>query len=581
MILNNYELLPFIIIFLLIYLFFSFKQRKNYFEWVKSHWFHIESRSSKISMYLLSLSLILFSMALLDLRGPEQKITGKTSDQRTIILIDSSGSMLAEDVRPNRYNKALLLVRHYVKKAIGQKVAVNVFSDGQKTIVPFTDDYDLIKARVGMLETLELKRGGTGLSLAIQESIQYFKNTSEDVIGNILIFTDAEETDGGIELTIPDGISVAVVGVGTAKGSTIPVRDRKNVFQGNKKHQGKVVITKLNEDFLKSLGDKIENYKYWIVSSYSLPTEEIINFFNRSFELKTSKNEFRIRPILASYFLVPAMILFILAMLLDFKKSFVTLMLLISFNISAQNSESNEEEPEKVKSEKTLSFEKKFREGELDDSGIGNLASSLLQDKFSEEAELLYKETLPKDLESSNLREHFNYATSMLMNEKPSRAISKYNNILDYMKGNTHEDQMLEDEIKKNILKALKQSAGGKGKKGQDKEKSEERDENKDSESEKGNSEGKPEDDKNNEDDKKENKDKDDGDKNKKPSDKDTEEKNKDKKNKSESGKEKKERKKKVPVLLKQLMSDDNQLQKKLIDAKTIDNRKSSKAKDW
>ena len=71
---------------------------------------------------------------------------------KTIILVDSSASMLAEDVRPNRFKKALLLVKHYVKKAVGQQISLVVFSDNQKRIIPFTDDIDLINARLERLE---------------------------------------------------------------------------------------------------------------------------------------------------------------------------------------------------------------------------------------------------------------------------------------------------------------------------------------------------------------------------------------------------------------------------------------------
>jgi Ca-activated chloride channel family protein len=198
--------------------------------------------------------------------------------------------MLAEDVRPNRFEKASLLAKHFIKKAVGHQISIVVFSDGQKRIVPFTNDMDLIEARLNALKELDLERGGTGLSLAIQESIQYFVDSEKRPFGNILVLTDAEETDGGLDLDVPEGISVGVVGVGTAKGAPIPMRSSRGVFSGNKKHQGKTVISKLDEEYLKKLGTEIEHFKYWVASSYSLPTEKILGFFNRAFKTKNAKD---------------------------------------------------------------------------------------------------------------------------------------------------------------------------------------------------------------------------------------------------------------------------------------------------
>lgn len=574
---ENLSYLPVVLFFIIIIVFINRKIVKQFYEWVEDHWFFKPSNANRFSNILFVISLCLFAIALLDLRGPEKRIVGKVSDQRTIILVDSSASMLAEDVRPNRYQKSLLLVKHYIRKAVGQKIALNVFSDSQKTIVPFTDDYNLLKARVGLLETLELKRGGTALSLAIQESIQYFKNTSKDVVGNILIFTDAEETDGGLNLEIPSGISVAVVGVGTAKGGVIPMRDSRGVFKGNKKYNGETVISKLDEKFLESLGENIENYKYWVASSYSLPTEEIVSFFNRVFNLKMAKNDFVVKPVWANYLLIPGCICFILAMLLNFKASFVAAMLLLSFQSYSQDS--GEKEPEKVKSPQTLYLEKKFIEGTLDQDGVMDLSASLLNDGFSKEAEALYKENLNESVNKDNLRDQFNLGTAELMNKKPVDAIRKYNNLLNYMEDHNIDDEILESELKKNLLKALKQTGGGKGK-GKGKGEDDDKEDKSDSKSE-GEGEGKEGQDNDKKQDS-EKKDKKDQKKNDSGDNKDQKaEKDKKKNNKGETPDERKERKKKVPVLLKQLMSDDNQLQKKLIDAKTTKQRKSSQAKDW
>ena len=524
---------------------------------------------------MLILSISFFLLSLLDLRGKEVQVNSKTSDERTIILIDTSASMSVEDVRPNRFEKALLLVKHYVRKAVGQKIAVIVFSDGQKTIVPFTDDFNLLNARIETLKNLSLSRGGTGLSLAIQESIQYFKDTAEEPKGNILIFSDAEENDGGIEISVPASVSVAVVGVGTARGGPIPIRNKQGVFKGNKKFKGKEVVSKLNESFLKDLGKKIKNYNFWIATSYSLPTSEILSFFSKAADTRDSENQFRIRPVLLEFLLIPAFVFLMLSSLFRMRKAYISSLIVFMFLFQPNLSRAEEKE-EPVKSAKTLAMEQAFIQGELTDEEKKAYASSLLEDNFPEQAEMLYDEVLKPKIDKKNLSHHFNKATAQLKNKKIGTAIENYKEILSHLEKNPNEKYKdIEKVSKENLLKALMSQQGQGSGKGED---SDEKDDKKDSKESDKSDEGKPK-----KDDKKEDgKDQDNknDEKDKKPDESKNNDKDKQKEDKSESSDEKKKRKKKLPALLKQLLSDDNKLQKKMIDAETTE-RKKRDQKDW
>jgi Ca-activated chloride channel homolog len=568
------EYLIFIIITIIVISYLFLRMNKRFFQWVEDYWFYKRSSLHKVSTYLYLVGVAFLLFALLDLRGPEKRITGKVSDQRTIVLIDSSASMLAEDVRPNRFSKALILVKHFVQKAVGQKISVIVFSDGQKQIIPFTDDIDLIEARIDSLKTLNLSRGGTGISLAIQESIQHFKDTSEELNGNILIFTDAEETDGGIGLEIPDEISVGVVAIGTVKGAPIPMRNNAGTFKGNKKHNNKVVITKLDENHLKELGTKIKNFNYWVATSYSLPTEKILSFFTKINKLKQSNNDFRVRPVMANYLMLPGLLFLGLSFLLGKRKVFIMLsLLMISFITFAQQPK---EKKEPTKSATTLNLENRLVEGKLSEEGKKALAANLLKDGFEEDAANLYEETLEKKITSQNKAHHFNHATSMLKSKQNAKAINKYNKLLKHLENNKNdENSEIEKMTKQNILKALQSSpSSGKGEGEEDNQEQESDDKKK--------GEGQSDSDKQNKSkDQKDGKGDSEKDKNKdKSKDGDAKKDVKKKDNKNESGKEKKERKKKLPALLKQFIESDNQLQKKMIDAKTT-NRKSRDQKDW
>ena len=119
---NYYKYLPILIVLLLLFIIFIVKQDKNYFKFIKDYWFVSQSKSHKLGtfFYLVAVSLLLLS--LLDLRGPEEIIETSIPNQKTIILIDSSRSMLAEDVLPSRYLRSILLAKHFVKNSYGHKI---------------------------------------------------------------------------------------------------------------------------------------------------------------------------------------------------------------------------------------------------------------------------------------------------------------------------------------------------------------------------------------------------------------------------------------------------------------------------
>lgn len=573
---------------LIILIIISIRFENAFFKWVKDHWFFRRRKRSVLASIFYFLGLFLIGLALLDLRGPEEYITGKISDQKTILLIDSSASMMAEDVRPNRFEKSIVLAKHYVRKAVGQQLSVSVFSDSMKRIIPFTNDVDLVDARLNALKNMKLNRGGTALSLAIQESIQYFKNTSEEGTGNILIFTDAEETDGGINLEIPDGITIGVVGVGTAKGAPIPMRNKNNGFIGNKKYKGKVVISKLDESFLKKLGGNVKDFKYWVAGSYSLPTEDIVDFFSRIHNIKQSENSFRIRPVLQNYLLIPGAILFALSFLLKSMKTYVYIgMLLVSINVQSQ-----EEKEPKEKSKEILSLEKKFAGGTISKNEKRLLANKLLSEGFSEQSEALYSEMLTEPINEKNKKDYFNYGAAQFKSKKIGEGFNTYMKLHDYLEKNVDKENKMFKSVKDNMLKAIQSSAsksgsGGddedednkdknqKGKKGkgkQGKDKKNQKGKGQQNEDDNKDKNGKDKKDKNNKKNKNKNKDKN-------QSDKDGDKKKKDNKNKK-GGAGKGIDKKKMPAILKQLMNDDNKLQKKMIDTGTT-KRKTREKRDW
>lgn len=573
------EYLLLILFFVGIFIYFLNKLNKKFYTWVEDHWFFKKSRFAKLSFFAYGLGVLFLALALMDLRGKEESITGKESDQKTIILVDTSASMMAEDVRPNRFEKSLLLVKHFIKKSVGHHISIIAFSDGSKRIVPFTEDKDLLLARVDTLKTLDLRKGGTGLSKSIKEAAQYFVKDGEATKGNILVFTDGEETGNEFPLELGNDISVGVVAVGTAKGAPVPERDKRGIFRGNKKHKGKLVISKLDEDYLKSLSNKTEQFKYWVASSYSIPTTSILSFFNDLDEMRNSKNTFKVKPVKLEWLMIPGLVFLALSFLFNLKKNFVmAIALFFIFDVKAQQglSVKGDKEEERQKSERTLELEKRFRKGTLSNEGKKALAAQLLKEKFVEESAMLYEEVLEEDVKDNNIVDKFNESTALLQTGNIRKSITQFQDIIKKTEGKTDENsKQINETAKLNVLKFLESQAKSKQSKSKDKQ-----EQKNDQQDDKDSNEGEGEESKEQKD-KQEQEGESDEDKEKEEKDQkapDQDQKRNEKK--TESAAEREKRKKNLPQLLKQLISDDNKLQKKLIDAKTSE-RKDRTAKDW
>ena len=585
-------------------IFFIYRKEVIFFSWISTYWNLKRSWVSFFSSVFLIISLCLFLLSILDIRGPIEHIEASISDQKTIILIDNSASMLVRDVRPNRFERSVTLARHFVKNSAGHQISILLFSDTHKKLIPFTDDLDLLDSRLASLQNYHLTRGGSNITQAIAESIQYFKQgirDNEEAVGNILILTDSEEHEERFPFDVPSGINLAAVGVGTHSGGRIPLRNRDGFFTGYKKHRNKEVISKLNEDNIKSIGKGFENFRYWIVLSYDLPTENILSFFRNSFQKSISKQQITQRPVLMHYLTIPAVISYVIFMVLFKFKSFSPLILFFLIT----EVESNDDIFERYKRGNATVEEKAV------------LAFSFLEKQEYDRAKFIYRDIVDRRYKA-NTDYLFNYATSMLYSGDVDNAMDVYAKL-----AKSTEDVDIKEKIQNNILHFFKQKKDDK-KNTKEGDKEGEKEPQKDKQEEK---KGEP-----NEEDESQNNDKNQSEKQEGESSKekqdeqerwddsnDDQEINQDKsedqqKDKSqeqqkdtnnddqEDGNQMEKQKEasspqtvedreqdikdkrkltKVPTILKKLMENDRELQEKFIDTRTRQNNNQSNIKDW
>ncbi|MGB0453850.1 MAG: VWA domain-containing protein [Bacteriovoracaceae bacterium] len=584
--LNKSYLFP-IIVFCLFFVIITLRQSSRFDAVMKKYWFIKASPWKKISRLFYVLGFCLLCFSLLDFRGRPEKVESSVSDQKTIIIIDSSASMLVEDVRPNRFQKALMLARHFVKSSAGHQLAVVVFSDTQKRLIPFTDDIDLLDARIAALEKLRINYGGSNIIQAIQESIQYFKTDKESIKnpkGNILVFTDSEDNGTIQDLNVPEGVNLAMVGVGSRSGGRIPIRNKDGNLYGYKKFKGKEVISKLDEESLKKIGTSVKSFKYWVALSYSVPTDEILSFFRGIHQNNLKKGTTTIRPVIGHRVVITGIVLFILSSLFNLARDKVIAGLLLFFLVlpGPRASAQDDVKPEDLLDEQTLEKLAKFKQGKMDSREKLSLAQDLIQKERVEEGVTLYEDVLSykKDLSE---KAKLNLGTAYLKLGKIKRGLDVYDGI-----DRKALSQDEEDLLAKNTVMAFKQQKQKqKQKQQQQKNQKQQNQDQQDQDGQSGENQDQQKTQKNQSGDPKEPKDQkgDEKDKKKNNDSKDSDKGEKKEKKKPQSIKEREEeiRKQrkmvKIPAILKQIMNDDRKLQQKYW--KTSTKNRNRDKKDW
>lgn len=586
----NWSYLPFLIATFVALALIVLYYEKKFFSLIHRYWFYRRSTFSWISSLLFLGGMAGLLLSLMDARGPEERIKTPVPKQRTIILIDTSASMLAEDVKPSRLQKAVLIAKHFARKAAGHQLSIVAFAEIQKSIVPFTNDLDLIDARLESVKYLRNQYGSSALSVAVQESIQYFLEGGGEMRGNVIVFTDGEETSAGVKLKIPEGVHVAFVGIGTTQGGRIPLDDGRGFRFGFKKDRGRDVITKLNENFFKATTSDLPSAKYWLANSYSLPSEEILEFFRSEEKKSEEKQDMIIRPVMMEWIVLPSIFLLILSWLLKSVRIFSLGLLLCFMPVHAQE-EKIEYTPELIKKMEDL------QAGHLNARQKAKLADDLYRAGAKDEALALFEENLSKDRIHPDIppEAYLNYGTALLEKGRAQEGLSIYDT-LNQRLGDSPEASAIREKMEKNSVSYFQQQKEKKKhQEKQDKENKDQKDQK--DQNQQGQGQGQTSQDnqqqsksgqekKQDPGEGKEKKEKDKENKGEESETKKGDEENKDepKEGDPEEGREKKPLPpKKLAPKLKQLMSDDRQLQMRMIEQGTreLNRKKLRNSKDW
>lgn len=178
----------------------------------------------------------------------------KRSGIETIIAMDISNSMMAEDVAPSRLRRCKMMVENLVEHFTDDKIGLIVFAGDAFVQLPITSDYVSAKMFLSSIDPSMMAAQGTDIAQAIDMAVHSF--TQETEIGRaIIIITDGEDHEGGAIEAAREakkmGMRVFVLGVGSPNGAPIPMVGRQGNYMTDR--MGNTVMTRLNEDMCKQI----------------------------------------------------------------------------------------------------------------------------------------------------------------------------------------------------------------------------------------------------------------------------------------------------------------------------------------
>src|SRR2546422_3139924 len=211
-------------------------------------------RVLRIALQLLGLALAMISLAQPRWGYTFQDVKRKGLD--LLFAVDTSRSMLSNDVQPNRLERVKLAAQDLVNQLQGDRVGLVAFAGRAFLQAPLTIDYEAAVESINDLDTKTIPEGGTNISEAINLAVNTF---GKSAAGNraLIIFTDGEELNGDAAKTAKSaadaGVRIFTVGVGTPQGSLIPLKSDDGGTAFVKDSAGQGVKAKLDEKRLREI----------------------------------------------------------------------------------------------------------------------------------------------------------------------------------------------------------------------------------------------------------------------------------------------------------------------------------------
>lgn len=398
----------------------------------------------KFVVYVLALVFLIIAIANPQVGSQLEKQERKGVD--IIIALDVSNSMLAEDIRPNRIERARQAVGRFVDNLSDDRIGLIVFAGRAYPLLPLTNDYVAAKMFLANATTDLVPVQGTSIADAIDLAIRSFSSGPQGKA--LVIITDGEDHEGDVQGKVEEakgkGIVVHTIGIGSTQGVPIPVY-RNNVRTGFRTtSDGQTVITRLNESMLQQIAASGQGV-YVKASNVRFGLDHIFNEINIMEKGEFDGKVFAEFEGRFYYFLYLALLLLIFELLVferssrwmrRFAKFIPILLILISFDLQAQNESKiirrgNQAFENDKFQEAELHYRKALENNENSFKGNFNLGNSIYRQDLYEEAANSFQRAIANQSDDiSRSKAFYNFGNSLLMNQQIPESIEAYKNAL-------------------------------------------------------------------------------------------------------------------------------------------------------
>jgi Ca-activated chloride channel family protein len=193
-----------------------------------------------------------------------QKI--KRIGRDVVILLDTSRSMLAEDIKPSRLERSKIAVRDLLERLRGDRIGIVTFAGNATVKCPLTQDYAFVRMVLADISTESTSRGGTMIGDAIRKATEEVFDRQSREYKDIILITDGEDHDSfpeqAAEKAATEGIRIIAIGLGDEdQGSRIPITGPNGEISFMK-YKGQEVWSKLDADTLRKVVYATDGGKY-------------------------------------------------------------------------------------------------------------------------------------------------------------------------------------------------------------------------------------------------------------------------------------------------------------------------------
>lgn len=209
-----------------------------------------------LKVILVLLGLLFLIIGLVNPKIGTKMETVKREGIDIIFAVDVSKSMLAEDVAPNRLEKSKQLVSQIINNLGNDRIGIIAYSGSAFPVLPITTDYGVAKMFLQSMNPGMISAQGTSIDQAINLAVT-FVDKKDKTNKLLIIITDGEDHSDSAQDAAEEakkvGLKIITIGVGTEKGSAIPLKRNGIVESFQRNLEGEVVITKRNSDVLKTI----------------------------------------------------------------------------------------------------------------------------------------------------------------------------------------------------------------------------------------------------------------------------------------------------------------------------------------